>query len=1157
VIRAKQLGTVAFDRPTVLRETVQFFLQYKHYWSSHDYDRISNLVIELFPEFKDSSDTPGVPANKRIRTDLSMYARNFRRREVSQRKKEGGSTPTAPTENKSDPSAGSAEAGPSPGDTKSFLNAQPSPSQPPLAQLPVGGTPSTNAATVAAAAAGSGANPTDFCNELLTAASIIESQNTSSANRNGELGSQILHNQHKLKVSERDPGMLTTPGTHLKHSGLQKETSAAMVTDGSAGPSDGYHPQQRGLGSNEQEQAESQPIHFVYDKDSVPAAASRDANAAWQMYSDQMAQAMTVGTSGLDYGVAEQAVKKDLGTCARNMRRRLPSAKYKPSSSQVQKTWGSGGTNAVVGNTAVVGGDNGMEAAQQGVDGGNAGVQTGPTEYMKALLAAQSMNLSELGMSQRNLGELAVLAGIKQRIEQHPAEAGDLERQYLAQCTTEEQRQALIASGAFGSDNTAMAALSAFYGQLGVDISSATKRGSDYTPTSLSSVGVGGHEGVGGGLGELLVVPNKRQRRISQAEVEKRLREAELNHVTQQGQHHSHLHHHHQQLQQQQHSMEVAPKPSHQGDLGVSVSNKHLVKREPTSPTGMEGLKNKQQQQQQHQHQHNHHLQQHQQQQHHHHQQLTVPSPINMVNNIGSAQLPPSSTAVASEQAYWDVQGATNMALMGLTTSVSPLMATQAHSQSQIQHLSSHSHPGLSSSHTASHEVPMNLTYHEADKTDSPSSQSSHPHHRQVTESPTVGDSLPDTAGLAAQVEVTTSSTKSPRRRTSSSPRSGSHQGDASLSQRDQVWFPHGQGFKKENQEVVCLPEPLPVPVYSQKIAAAREDGTSMRHRSEIIRETARFFLGLKYWWSSADYTRISELVVQQFPDLKDDSTGDGMNNYRRIQRDLSMCARNLRRSKKPRKMRELSSSDLSMMLSGENSSQHSQGASTGESRKRLSRPKGAMYGAAAERKAKRQAGVSSARTKKAKAQQQALEQATALEATSLSAVSAPVGSETNEDMTAAAALMQQQFMQQPPVSSVSSVYHSQHPSAHLLPTAHLLPSLHTHPSLHEQHLQQMNTSLLHQQEGTSITVEEAHSAKRLVKEEPAGPDLIDHTHSGIKANMVNPVQRTLSPALGLEADGQATATAELAKQRVLREMEGGVINREEAGWFSLSMVEH
>ncbi|KAH9518847.1 hypothetical protein Btru_006393 [Bulinus truncatus] len=109
---------------------------------------------------------------------------------------------------------------------------------------------------------------------------------------------------------------------------------------------------------------------------------------------------------------------------------------------------------------------------------------------------------------------------------------------------------------------------------------------------------------------------------------------------------------------------------------------------------------------------------------------------------------------------------------------------------------------------------------------------------------------------------------------------------------RTEVWFPHGAGFKKENQEIVCLPDPLPIPTYSQKIITARDDGLSMRHRSEIIRETARFFLNLKYWWSSADYTRISELVVQQFPDLKDDITADGMTNYlRKVKHEATTSA--------------------------------------------------------------------------------------------------------------------------------------------------------------------------------------------------------------------------------------------------------------------------
>ena len=43
---------------------------------------------------------------------------------------------------------------------------------------------------------------------------------------------------------------------------------------------------------------------------------------------------------------------------------------------------------------------------------------------------------------------------------------------------------------------------------------------------------------------------------------------------------------------------------------------------------------------------------------------------------------------------------------------------------------------------------------------------------------------------------------------------------------------------------------------------------------------------------------------------------------------------------------------------------------------------------------------------------------------------------------------------------------------------------------------------------------------------------------AGMKANMVAPMQRTMSPTIGLEADGQSSAAAELAKQRVLRDME-------------------
>ena len=93
----------------------------------------------------------------------------------------------------------------------------------------------------------------------------------------------------------------------------------------------------------------------------------------------------------------------------------------------------------------------------------------------------------------------------------------------------------------------------------------------------------------------------------------------------------------------------------------------------------------------------------------------------------------------------------------------------------------------------------------------------------------------------------------------------------------EQLQAAHGPPCKKGTvNKLSLLPSPLPIPAYPNKLLKAREEGSAYCHRSEIIRETARFFLMFKYWWSSADYTRISELVVQQFPDLKDPDTLPG-----------------------------------------------------------------------------------------------------------------------------------------------------------------------------------------------------------------------------------------------------------------------------------------
>ena len=66
------------------------------------------------------------------------------------------------------------------------------------------------------------------------------------------------------------------------------------------------------------------------------------------------------------------------------------------------------------------------------------------------------------------------------------------------------------------------------------------------------------------------------------------------------------------------------------------------------------------------------------------------------------------------------------------------------------------------------------------------------------------------------------------------------------------------------------LPERLPVPPYSEKVMKAKKTGVTKYERPLIIRETVLFFLSIKYWWSSVDYDRISDFVVEYFPDLKD-----------------------------------------------------------------------------------------------------------------------------------------------------------------------------------------------------------------------------------------------------------------------------------------------
>ena len=74
----------------------------------------------------------------------------------------------------------------------------------------------------------------------------------------------------------------------------------------------------------------------------------------------------------------------------------------------------------------------------------------------------------------------------------------------------------------------------------------------------------------------------------------------------------------------------------------------------------------------------------------------------------------------------------------------------------------------------------------------------------------------------------------------------------------------------------ISLPNPLPVPRYSEQLLNPELDYTLKHHRLQIIRETVKYFLLIKYWWSSRDYERIAEMAVTQFPRLADQDGQSG-----------------------------------------------------------------------------------------------------------------------------------------------------------------------------------------------------------------------------------------------------------------------------------------
>lgn len=81
----------------------------------------------------------------------------------------------------------------------------------------------------------------------------------------------MSHN-HKVKVSD--------PGSHDQGIVIHKQEVMDEGDEPSAAITSNHHRSQNEPADDDEDDT---PIHFVYDKDTMAAAASRDANAAWQV----------------------------------------------------------------------------------------------------------------------------------------------------------------------------------------------------------------------------------------------------------------------------------------------------------------------------------------------------------------------------------------------------------------------------------------------------------------------------------------------------------------------------------------------------------------------------------------------------------------------------------------------------------------------------------------------------------------------------------------------------------------------------------------------------------------------------------------------------------------------------------------------------------
>ncbi|XP_028412420.1 uncharacterized protein LOC114535239 [Dendronephthya gigantea] len=102
---------------------------------------------------------------------------------------------------------------------------------------------------------------------------------------------------------------------------------------------------------------------------------------------------------------------------------------------------------------------------------------------------------------------------------------------------------------------------------------------------------------------------------------------------------------------------------------------------------------------------------------------------------------------------------------------------------------------------------------------------------------------------------------------------------------------------KKASDTAAKLPCPLPYPPFSPRICDAERNNNILLVRAQLIRETARFFLSLKYDLVK-HYDEICQHLLKRFPDLQDAIILPGATcTYIKLKHDLAQSVRNHKRT--------------------------------------------------------------------------------------------------------------------------------------------------------------------------------------------------------------------------------------------------------------------